>query len=378
MDYAKRIRTLRGKMEQQGLAAMFVGANAGWEYLTGTKRIGECPTRQRQNSLEYASLMVTEKDVVLFIPRLTGLGVLPFLPADTVVTRQAVFSDPDLDGSTFTDTCRALGLAGKRVGVNRDLSATAVLCLQTRLGCTVQEQSALLDAMRAVKDADEIALMRKNSAIADAVYSEIMPQVRPGVPVRELEIEIEKLFAKHGCSMPSFPAEVIVLGPQSGPVFGMNYDHVEKGYTLAFDFGGVFGGYCSDFGRTVFVGEPEPDFLKIHALVMAAQKAGMDAFRPGVSTGEEVNRAARRVIEEAGLGEKFIHRLGHGIGKDVHERPFLAMGETTVTQPGMTFTVEPSIVIVRRCCIRVEDVVLVTDTGCEPLSNTTRDVVVVE
>ena len=163
--------------------------------------------------------------------------------------------------------------------------------------------------------------------------------------VRELEIEIEKLFAKHGCSMPSFPAEVIVLGPQSGPVFGMNYDHVEKGYTLAFDFGGVFGGYCSDFGRTVFVGEPEPDFLKIHALVMAAQKAGMDAFRPGVSTGEEVNRAARRVIEEAGLGEKFIHRLGHGIGKDVHERPFLAMGETTVTQPGMTFTVEPMLTL---------------------------------
>jgi len=378
MNYKKRIETLRGLMAENGLDAMFVGANSTCEYLTGTKRIGECPTRMRQNSLEYAGLLVTEKDAVVLLPRLTGLGILPFIPEDTVLTQRVAYQDEDLTGETFVSVLKGLGLGGKTVGVNRDVTATAVLCLETRLGCAVREASAVIDGMRAVKDADEIALMRRNSEIADRVYQDIMPMVRPGAMVRDLEIEIEKLFAKYGCSGPSFPAEAIVLGPKSGPVFGMNYDRVEKGYTLAFDFGGVFQGYCSDFGRTVFIGEPDAELVKIHGLVMAAQKAGMDAFRDGVSTGEDVNRACRRVIEEAGYGENFIHRMGHGIGKDVHERPFLAMGEKLVTRAGMTFTAEPSIVIVRRCCVRVEDVVLVTKDGCESLSKTTRDIVVVD
>jgi Xaa-Pro aminopeptidase len=202
--------------------------------------------------------------------------------------------------------------------------------------------------------------------------------VRPGTLVREIEHEIEKLFEKYGCSMPSFPAEAIVLGPMSGPVFGMNYDRVEKGYSFAFDFGGVYQGYCSDFGRTVFVGEPNPEIVRYYELVRAAQKAGLEAFRPGISTCEEINLAARKVIEEAGYGENFIHRLGHGIGKDVHERPFLAMGEKTITMPGMTFTDEPSIVFVRRCCVRLEDVVLVTESGCEDLNAVTKELVVVD
>lgn len=378
MDYKRRIETLRGRMEERGLNGMFVGADASWEYLSGAKRIGRDKTCQRQNSLEYACLLVTERDVVLFVPRLTSLGILPFLPENNAVTKQVVYQDEDLTGETFVETVREFGLAGKAVGVNRDITATETLCLQNRLGCSVAEASDLIDGMRAVKDAEEIALMRKNSAIADQVYSDIMPMVRPGTMVREIEYEIEKLFEKYGCSMPSFPAEAIVLGPASGPVFGMNYDRVEKGYSFAFDFGGVYQGYCSDFGRTVFVGEPDPEIVRYYELVVAAQKAGLEAFRPGVSTCEEINLAARRVIEEAGYGANFIHRLGHGIGKDVHERPFLAMGEKAVTMPGMTFTDEPSIVFVRRCCVRLEDVVLVTENGCENLNATTKELVVVD
>lgn len=378
MDYKKRINTLRTYMEQRELSGMFVGPDSSWEYLTGTRRISRGATPQRQNSLEFASLLVTEKDVILFIPRLTAIGVLPSINEDTVVTRREIFQDEDLTGRTFEAAVRAVGLAGKSVGVNRDITATQALFLQNRLGCAVQDASDILDGMRAVKDEEEITLMRKNSAIADQVYKDIMPMVHPGTKVREIEREIEKLFEKYGCSAPSFPAEAIVLGPKSGPVFGMNYDTVKKGYSFAFDFGGIFGGYCSDFGRTVFVGEPDKDFIRMYELVKAAQKASMEAFRPGISTCEEINLAARKVIEEAGYGDKFIHRLGHGIGKDVHERPFLAKGEKTVVRPGMTFTDEPSIVIVRRCCIRLEDVVLVTETGCECLNHTTKNIVVVE
>lgn len=378
MDYRARIERLRAKMEEGRAAAVLTGCDASWEYFTGARRIGRGPTPYRQNSLEWASLLVTEKDVVLFIPRLTGMSVLPFLPEDTVITRQVAFDDEDLDGREFVETCRSLGLAGRHIGVNRDVTATAVLSLQNRLEASVFDASGMIDGLRAVKDAEEIEQMRENSRIADQVYEEILPMVRPGVLTREIEREIERLFEKHGCSMPSFHAEANSLGPKSGLIFGLNHDRVEKGHVLAFDFGGCRQGYCSDFGRIVFVGEPEQEFLDDYRLVLAAQRAGMEALKAGRATGEQVNQAARRVIEEAGLGQYYVHRLGHGIGKDVHERPFLAAGEQTVVQAGMTFTAEPSLILLQRGWIRVEDVVLVTQDGYECLNQAPKEPVIVE
>lgn len=377
MDYQRRIAALRAGMAERGLAAYLVPADAGMEYLSGVKRVYRNYTHMRQNCLELAGLVITPSDVVYFIPRLTGMGTLPFLEG-TAVTKAVSIQDPDLTGETWLRELKALGLSGKHIGVNRDISAQAVLMLQNVLEAKVTEESDLVDSLRAVKDEEEIGLMRKNAEIADQVYHEIMPMIRPGERVRSIEREIERLFETHGCACPSFPGECIVLGPNSGPIFGMNYDRIEKGYTVAFDFGGMYQGYCSDFGRTVFVGEPDKELIRYHELVMKAQSDAMEALKSGPCTGQMLNDIAHGVMEQAGVGPNFIHRLGHCIGKDVHERPFIAPGEHTVLKPGMTFTVEPSIVVVKRCCVRVEDVVLRTETGYECLNKITKDIVVVE
>ena len=377
MDYQRRIAALRAGMAERGLAAYLVPADAGMEYLSGVKRVYRNYTHMRQNCLELAGLVITPSDVVYFIPRLTGMGTLPFLEG-TAVTKAVSIQDPDLTGETWIRELKALGLSGKHIGVNRDISAQAVLMLQNVLEAKVTEASDLVDSLRAVKDEEEIGLMRKNAEIADQVYHEIMPMIRPGERVRSIEREIERLFETHGCSCPSFPGECIVLGPNSGPIFGMNYDRIEKGYTVAFDFGGMYQGYCSDFGRTVFVGEPDKELIRYHELVMKAQSDAMEALKSGQCTGQMLNDISHGVMDEAGVGPNFIHRLGHCIGKDVHERPFIAPGEQTVLKPGMTFTVEPSIVVVKRCCVRVEDVVLRTETGYECLNKITKDIVVVE
>lgn len=377
MDHQKRINALRAKMAEKDLAAYIVPPDSSMEYLSGVKRVYRNYTHMRQNCLELAGLVVTPGQVVYFIPRLTGMGTLPFLK-DTAVTKAVSIQDPDLAGETWLKELKALGLQGKRIGVNRDVSAQAVLMLQNVLGAQVLDESRMIDSLRAVKDAEEIELMRQNARIADQVYGEILPMIRPGELVRNIEREIERLFESHGCSYPSFPGECIVLGPNSGPIFGMNYDKIEKGYTVAFDFGGVYQGYCSDFGRTVFVGEPDKELVRYHELVMKAQKDAMEALKTGVCTGQKLNDIAHGVMEEAGVGPNFIHRLGHCIGKDVHERPFIAPGEDTVLEPGMTFTVEPSIVVVKRCCVRVEDVVLRTEDGYECLNQVTKEIVVVD
>ncbi|HUZ80804.1 MAG TPA: M24 family metallopeptidase [Gaiellaceae bacterium] len=137
--------------------------------------------------------------------------------------------------------------------------------------------------------------------------------------------------------------------------------------SVMFDFGGVVDGYCSDFGGTVYCGEPLQDYLDAYEVMLAAQDAGRAAARPG-AVAREVNAACRAPIEEARLGEHFRHRMGHGIGMDVHERPFLSAEDETVLQAGMTFSDEPSIIIPNRYALRIEDIIVVAEGGARKLN----------
>jgi Xaa-Pro aminopeptidase len=134
-----------------------------------------------------------------------------------------------------------------------------------------------------------------------------------------------------------------------------------------FDFGGVVDGYCSDFGRTIYCGEPPDDYVEIYDVMLAAQEAGRNAAAPG-TLAREVNAACRAPIEDAGLGEHFRHRMGHGIGMDVHERPFISTEDETPLRTGMTFTDEPSIIIPGRFSLRIEDIVVCDEGGGRKLN----------
>ena len=376
MDYAKRIRNLRGRMERAGVDAAFIANDASWEYLTGLPRGGHDNTKQRQNSLEFACLLVTQKKVTAFCPRLSALGFSWRMEEFPQIDELIIYPDCDIYGEAFDKEVSAQGLDGKCLGVTRDISSMLTLCLLNRHHAKVKDISAEMDAMRAVKDADEIELMRYASRVADKIYYDILPMLKPGTPIREIEHEIERLLETYDCSYTSFPAEVLNYGPKAGNRIGEPYGILAEDHTIAFDYGVVYKGYCSDFGRTVFLREPSPELRRCHELVMKAQQTALDAAVIGTSKCSELNAACHAVMEEAGMGEYFIHRMGHGIGKDVHERPFMAEGEDTVVQPGMCFTDEPSLFLPGKGLVRVEDVVLVKPDGFEYLNQVTKDIVV--
>jgi Xaa-Pro aminopeptidase len=160
-------------------------------------------------------------------------------------------------------------------------------------------------------------------------------------------------------------------------VKGKSTHPIEPGIAVPFDFGAIYNGYCSDFGRTVWIGEPPQEYIRTHELVMQAQRAGAEAMQSGKVTAAQVDAAARSIIEDAGYGKGFRHRLGHGIGMDVHEPPFLTFFDETVLLNGMTFTDEPSIILDDKWMVRVEDVFVVRAEGGEALSNYSRDLMVV-
>jgi len=177
--------------------------------------------------------------------------------------------------------------------------------------------------------------------------------------------------------------EGVWITPQHAPVLPLPRMTAEFGGLSRLDnidirVGGIYRGWCYDFGRTVFFGEPNAEAIRVHELVMASQAAGIAALKAGQATTSDVDAAARQVIEEAGYGATFRHRLGHGIGMDVHEPPFLTQGDETPLQEGMLFTIEPSIMQFNDYSARVEDVVVARAAGGEKLTDGWQELIVIE
>jgi Xaa-Pro aminopeptidase len=170
---------------------------------------------------------------------------------------------------------------------------------------------------------------------------------------------------------------IVGSGPNAAsPHHEVSERMIAAGDAVVLDFGGRMAGYCSDITRTVVVGEPPQDLAHVHGVVREAQKAGVAAVRPGASC-EDVDRAARAVIEAAGYGERFIHRTGHGIGLEIHETPYIVQGNPTPLEAGMTFSVEPGVYLPERLGVRIEDIVAVTADGVERFNEAPRDLTVV-
>jgi Xaa-Pro aminopeptidase len=186
----------------------------------------------------------------------------------------------------------------------------------------------------------------------------------------ELAEAVEHELRAAGSRCPSFPTHIFTGLDERDfdSETATAHERIPEGTSVMFDFGGVVDGYCSDFGRTVYCGEPPDDYREAYAIMLAAQEAGRAAATPGTRAAD-VNSACRRPIEEAGLGEHFRHRMGHGIGMDVHERPFISAEDPTPLLPGMTFTDEPSIIIPGRFSVRIEDIVVCEEGGGRKLNS---------
>jgi Xaa-Pro aminopeptidase len=229
--------------------------------------------------------------------------------------------------------------------------------------------------LRAVKDANEIQRLRAVAHGADAAFADVIELPFAGRAETDVAAELDRLLRDHGHQRVDFT--IVGSGPNAASGHHEPGERrIEPGDAVVMDFGGMRDDYCSDITRTVFVGEPSPEEREVYAIVRAAQQAAFEAVRPGVAA-EEVDRAARAVITDAGYGERFVHRTGHGIGLEIHEPPYIVEGNRTPLEAGMTFSDEPGIYLEGRFGVRIEDQVAVTAQGAERLNEASRELTVV-
>jgi len=265
---------------------------------------------------------------------------------------------------------------GARYGISDNAWAMHVLGLQQALPETSYASlTRALPMLRAVKDAHELDRLAAAGAAADATFGEILQVAFAGRTENEVAADLARLLKEHGHSQVDFT--VVGSGPN-----GANPHHeagdrtIREGDMVVLDFGGLKDGYGSDTTRTVHVGPPSDEERAVFAVVRAAQQAGFEAVRPGAAC-QDIDRAARAVITDAGYGEWFIHRTGHGIGLTTHEPPYMIEGEEQELVPGMCFSVEPGIYLPGRFGVRIEDIVTCTDSGGRRLNNTTHELQIV-
>ncbi len=235
--------------------------------------------------------------------------------------------------------------------------------------------SEAVPLLRAVKDPEEIERLRVVAHAADAAFADVISLPFAGRAEAELAAELDRLLRAHGHERVDFT--IVGSGPNAASSHHEPGERrIEPGDAVVMDFGGMRDDYCSDITRTVFVGEPMDEEREVYAIVRAAQQAAFEAVRPGVEA-QDVDRAARAVITDAGYGERFVHRTGHGIGLEVHEPPYIVEGNATPLEPGMTFSDEPGIYLEGRFGVRIEDQVAVTAEGAERLNDATRELTIV-
>jgi Xaa-Pro aminopeptidase len=234
----------------------------------------------------------------------------------------------------------------------------------------------VVEQPRLVKDASEIATMRDAAARLTGVAESAFRSIRSGVTEREVAGSIEMAMRAAGYERLAFDT-IVASGPNAAlPHYRAGTRILKPGDLVVLDFGGVLDGYCSDLTRTVSVGAPTPDALRLHAAVRDAQRAAMEAVKPGVPA-TSVDGAARELLESRGLGEAFGHGTGHGLGLDIHEEPRVgpprSHSASVQLEPGMVFTIEPGAYLPGMGGVRIEDDVLVTGDGCEVLTSVPRE-----
>jgi Xaa-Pro aminopeptidase len=362
-DYAARINRAATDAQSDGFAGVLVSPGPDLGYLCG-----------------YTPPAATERLTMLVVlPGRRPALIVPRLERGDAAKAAGAEAYDLVDWTDGTDpygVAASLVDAGGRYAISDNTWAMHLLGLQRALPRT--SYVSLTDGLpmlRGVKDRAELDLLARAGAAADAAYEEILQVGFAGRRETEVAGDLADLLRKHGHSQVDFT--IVGSGPNGAdPHHEADERVIQPGDTIVLDFGGLLAGYGSDTTRTVSVGEPSDEVRAVHAVVKQAQQAAFEAVRPGVEC-QEIDRVARAVITEAGYGEYFIHRVGHGIGVTTHEPPYMVEGETRRLVPGMCFSIEPGIYLPGRFGVRIEDIVTVTEDGGRRFNNTSRDLQVV-
>jgi len=363
-DFAARMRRVVSSAVDKGLAGVIVTPGPDLVWLTGYQ---PSAITERLTMLVLSS----DNDPTLLVP------ILERADAEAADGARSVFLIDWADGTDPYGVASPLMRSDGEFGISDSAWAMHLLGLQKALPRSrYRSLTESLPMMRAVKDNNELMRLAAAGVAADSAYGEIVQKRFAGRLEREVAADLADLLRLLGHEQVDFT--IVGSGPN-----GANPHHeagdrvIRPGDAVVLDFGGLRYGYGSDTTRTVCVAEPTSEIREVHEIVRQAQQAGVDAVRPGVSC-QEIDRAARKIITDAGYGEQFIHRTGHGIGVTTHEPPYMVEGEEQLLVQGMCFSVEPGIYLAGKFGVRIEDIVTVTSDGGQRLNNTDRGLLVVE
>jgi Xaa-Pro aminopeptidase len=364
-EHRDRIRRAAAAAGDRGVDALLITPSPDYAYLLGYR----APAMERLTCL----VVPADGEPTLVLPRLEEplarheLGGL-------VDALQIVAWDETEDPIRIVQ-----GIVGSamRVAVQDQMWARFALRLAAALDpAQVVEAGHTMSALRSVKSDEEVAALRAAASAADQAMLAITAERLSGRTEVEVARHIRELLLEAGHDTAEFA--IVASGPNAASPHHVPGERViTGGDAIVLDIGGTVDGYCSDTSRTAFVGEPPAEFAALYEVLRQAQQAACDAVRPGVSAAE-VDAAARDMIVEAGYGDAFLHRTGHGIGLETHEEPYIVSSNPEPLVAGNAFSVEPGIYIRDAWGARIEDIVICTDAGGERLNTSSTDLYVVE
>ena len=360
-----RLDKLTASLRTSNLDAVILNPGPTLKYLTGL------------------NFHLMERPVVLFVaPGKDPVLVLPELELPKVdlfpykVQGIAYGENPAEWDDAFRKAAQALGLDAKRIGVEpRQLRLLEFRHVKAGAPeADFPDAGDVLAELRLRKDKAEVDAMCRAAKIAQDALEAVIPQIKVGMTEREIASGLVMQLLKRGSESEIPFAPIVSAGPNSANPHASPSDRkLQAGDLLVVDWGAAFDGYISDLTRTFAVGEVDEEYKTIHRIVQEANAAGRAAAKPGVPCAD-VDKAARDVIEKAGYGKYFTHRTGHGIGMEGHEAPYMRGDNMQILEPGMAFTVEPGIYLVGRNGVRIEDNLVITETGAESLSDMPREI----
>ena len=378
--YAQRLAAAARATAEAGLAGLVITPGYDLRYLVGSR----AQTFERLTAL----VVPAAGDPTMIVPRLElaamkesavgelGIALRDWVDGDDPYALVAAA----LGGSSVAGKSAPLAVAGKSaplaVAVTDSMPALHLLPMAETLGVVPVLATDVLRTLRMIKDAAEVEALRKAGEAIDRVHARVPEFLVPGRTEADVAADIAEAIVAEGHSEVAF----IIVG--SGP-HGADPHHecsdreLRSGDIVVVDIGGPYEpGYNSDSTRTYSIGEPDPDIARRYAVLQRAQRAAVDAVRPGV-TAEQIDAAARDVLAAEGMAEAFVHRTGHGIGLSVHEEPYIVAGNRLELQEGMAFSVEPGIYFPGEWGARIEDIVIVTADGAQSVNNRPHELVVV-
>jgi Xaa-Pro aminopeptidase len=372
MDHAGRLRRLRSRLEENDLDLLLVTHLPNILYLCGFTGSA-------------AALLVGDRGSVLFTDgRYRTQAKAEVKGANVKRVKIVIASKSPLVAATewLAGQGRSATpgtLASTSVGIEAEVITAGMrdrLALALKGKARLRSAPPLVERARMVKDAAEILRIRRAVELGAGLFRIAREKIRPGVREVEVAAAMEYEARCAGAEGMSFPT-ILAAGKRSAIVHGRasNARVPRRGFVVC-DFGVILAGYCSDRTRTVHVGRPSREARVLYEAVLEAQQAAIAAVRPGV-TADEVDGAARRVLRKQKLARCFTHSTGHGLGLEIHELPRLAAGQTQKLEPGMVVTIEPGAYVAGKWGVRIEDVVVVTSSGCEVLTPTDKELVVI-